>query len=355
MSGKRRGVSVFRTLGSLIFAGAVAVGLLYLGDMVLKRMFNATAMSMPYYIVFALVALVVFVLMVFPANRPGRSIKNFLRWLLIIVLSLGIAVGGIVWNLQNEMMYQTAHYDAADEAKVKAMAGMEEITVSDRAGQTYHGWLWKNAPDRAGLVIYFGGNGEFAASSMSSIAGTAQAGQLFNGYNVLMVDNPGYGQSQGQPGDDNIYRMALAVWDHMAARPDVDPQRIVLAGWSLGTGPAARLAAEKEPAGLVLMAPFYDGRELINGVMDANILPSFLEFLVRNKYQNKLYARETEAKTLVIGAKNDRMIPVEQAQRLAKEYPNGTYLEVDGSHSDARFGPNALMAIAQFLQQAAVK
>lgn len=355
MAGNRRGVSVLRTMGSLIFAGAVAVGLLYLADFALQRMFQRSAMSTAYYIVFGLVALAVFVLMVFPANRPGRSFKNFLRWLLIVVLSLGIAVGGIVWNLQNDMMYQTAHYKAADEDRIKAMPNMEEITVSDRAGQKYHGWLWKNAPERAGLVIYFGGNGEFAASSLGGIAGNSQAGQVFSGYNVLMIDNPGYGQSQGSPGEESIYRMALAAWDYMAARPDVDPQRIVLAGWSLGSGTAARLAADKEPAGLILMAPFYDGRELINGVMEANLLPSFLEFLVRNKYQNNLYAKDTQAKALIIGATNDRMIPVQQAQRLAKEYPNATYLEVAGSHNDARFGTQALAAIAGFLQQAAAK
>ena len=216
--------------------------------------------------------------MVFPANRPGRSFKNFLRWVLIVALSLGIAVGGIVWNLQNEMMYLTDYYNPAHEEKIKALPNMEEITVSDRSGQTYHGWLWKNAPERAGLVIYFGGNGEFAASSLGSMAGDAQISQALSGYNMLMVDNPGYGQSQGEPGEENIYRMALAVWDHMAGRADVDPQRIVLAKWSLGTGTAARLADEKEPAGLILMAPFYDGRELINGSMNVSLLPNFWNF-----------------------------------------------------------------------------
>ena len=77
--------------------------------------------------------------------------------------------------------------------------------------------------------------------------------------------------------------------------------------------------------------------------------------MVRNKYLSNDYARSTQTNALIIGAANDNMFPVAQAERLAAEYPQHTLLKVEGSHNDARFGQAAVLAIGQYLQQVLAK
>ena len=59
------------------------------------------------------------------------------------------------------------------------------------------------------------------------------------------VNYRGYGASEGQPGEAPLVEDAMSVLDAVAARDDVDASRIVVVGRSLGTGIAARVAAER--------------------------------------------------------------------------------------------------------------
>lgn len=355
MTSKRKRVSVLRTLGALLLAAAISYGLLRVVDLLVQRFFGRTALTTEYYVLAGICAVFLFLLLLLPANRPFRGTKVFLRWLLIIVGVVVIWGAGSVWNLQNEIMYSTQAYEPQSETEAAAVPEMEAVEVQGKGGTVYKGWLWKTAPEKAGLVMYFGGNQEYAANSLRSLALSPVSKEVFKGYHVLMMDYPGYGQSQGTPGEENIYQMALAAWDQMAAREDINPEKMVPMGWSLGTGTAARLAAEKQPAGLILTAPFYNGGEMINAFTKTQFVNGFTEVLVRNKYTSDAYARDTRTNALIIGATNDRMFPIAQAEKLAAEYPQHTLVKVEGTHNDARFSAGAVQAIRQYLEQVLAK
>ena len=362
MRERRKGLSVHRTLGSLLFAALLSGSLLYGIDYFYRNaMERGSALTGSFYIVAIIAALAVFVLLLFPANRPLKGIKNLLRWLLIIVAVVTVFGSGILWDLQGRMMYYPRPEDAGQTAKNQQIPGLERLTVTDKSGTQYGGWLWKNTPGKAGLILYFGGNAEYAASSVASVAKRKGADQAFRGYNYLMMDYPGYGNSQGEPGEESIYRMALATWDAVVAREDVDPDRIVIAAWSLGTGTATRLAAEKQPAGLVLMAPFYNGATLVNGFANKMLkgTPGAIlgdepfgpnDLLVRNRYRSDLYARQTPVHTLIVAASEDSMIPSHQAEKLAQEYASNQFVMVEGSHFEPYYGEQAFTAIVAYLQ-----
>lgn len=350
MTTNRKHVGFFRLLWVLIVSLAVNFGLLYLTDWVLKAQFKSSALQRPYYLVFALGAVLLFLLLIFPANRPLQRFKSFLRWTLIVVLLLAVWLGGSVWNLQNEQIYTTGAYNAASEEAVRQNTALKAVTIPSRAGQNYSGYLWYESAGNSGLILYFGGNGEFAAASTDQLSKTPGAAQLFTGWRVLMVDYPGYGLSEGEPGEENNYRMALAAWDY-AQNLSPKPDRVVLMGWSLGTGAAARLADEKEPSGLVLMAPFYNGSSLLAHATGVKLFEGPLSFLVRNKYTSDVYARTTQAPTLIIAGASDKVIPAEQSQELAKLYEKQGTLIVEGGHNEARFSMDAVQAIGGFIQK----
>ena len=100
----------------------------------------------------------------------------------------------------------------------------------------------------------------------------------------------------------------------------------------------------------MLLAPFSSGPSLIADYTRFTPFETWLSFLVRNKYPNEQYARDSAVNALIIGAKGDQMIPVRQAQALAAAYSNKQYVEVEGGHNDPRFSQDAVEAITGYLR-----
>lgn len=62
------------------------------------------------------------------------------------------------------------------------------------------------------------------------------------GHSVLIYDYPGYGRSTGSTTEAGVLAAAEAALDHARTLPGVDPDRVIVFGYSLGGGPAYHLA-----------------------------------------------------------------------------------------------------------------
>ena len=76
------------------------------------------------------------------------------------------------------------------------------------------------------------------------------------GYNTLLFDYRGYGQSSGVPSESGTYLDAQAGWRYLTEIQNISPERIILFGESLGGAVAAWLAAREKPGLLVLASTF---------------------------------------------------------------------------------------------------
>jgi pimeloyl-ACP methyl ester carboxylesterase len=101
-----------------------------------------------------------------------------------------------------------------------------------------------------GVVLYFHGNGDniprYAPAATSITA---------KGYEVWMLDYPGYGKSTGELSEKKLYELSLLFYK--LARSRWQPKQIILYGQSLGTGMAAQLAAIRDCRRLILQSPYY--------------------------------------------------------------------------------------------------
>lgn len=113
--------------------------------------------------------------------------------------------------------------------------------------------FWYPPPtDTAPVLLWTHGNAE-------DIGNLEPLLQLFSeqGVGVMAIDYPGYGQSAGRPTEKRCYAAIESAFRHLTEIEDIAPDRIVLVGQSVGSGPAVWLAErESELRGLVLISPF---------------------------------------------------------------------------------------------------
>jgi pimeloyl-ACP methyl ester carboxylesterase len=123
--------------------------------------------------------------------------------------------------------YELITLKLPDGTKIAAQFGAARLKTERRDADT----------PRPLTVIFFYGN-------RMSIAGSQGIfGDLRSmGVNVLIPDYPGYAMSEGVATERSIYATADAALDYLLRRADADPQRIVVAGMSLGAAVAVELA-----------------------------------------------------------------------------------------------------------------
>jgi pimeloyl-ACP methyl ester carboxylesterase len=240
-----------------------------------------------------------------------------------------------------------------DEAyqKNKQNGMLEEVTIEED-GASLGGWFGKNATGKAPLVIYFGGNGECSARRFDNLE-TYQIWDTFEGFNFLMVDYPGYGLSAGKPSDNAMFVMAKKVYDYAITREDVDPDHIVVMGYSLGTGVATYLSSQREVSGLILMAPYDEGLSLYNSKM--NIFKGPLKLLATNHYDSKKYAEKVTVSPIILASKDDEMIPYSLSVELSKHFQNNPQLiTYEGFYHNDFWGKDEVFTkIKAYLQEVA--
>ena len=142
---------------------------------------------------------------------------------------------------------------------------------------------------------------------------------------------------------------AQAAYRYVVARTDVDPDRLVYFGESLGTGVAVRLAAEHTPRALILRSPFTSLTDV--GRHHYPFLP--VRALLSDRFASIDRVAHIKCPLLVITAAHDSVVPSEQSRRLYEAAPSPKHLVViEGvDHNDYELlaGPRLNGEILKFL------
>lgn len=196
------------------------------------------------------------------------------------------------------------------------------------------------AAPRAPAVLVFGGNAEEVSWWLADARWPA--GWLRAGLNYR-----GYGASEGAPSEAALVADALAAFDALAARADVDPSRIVVVGRSLGTGVAAKLAATRPAAAAVLVSP-YDSLVAV-GRQHYPWLP--VASLLRHRFDAEASARVAKVPLLAIVAADDAIIPPERSKALVEAWSGTKTLVIlpGRGHNDLGRDAGLWAALARFL------
>ena len=82
--------------------------------------------------------------------------------------------------------------------------------------------------------------------------------------NVLIVDYPGYGESEGEPSEESLYQSATAAWQYLVNNKKINPEKIIIFGRSLGGAVAVDLASRVKAGGLILESTFSSVRDVVD-------------------------------------------------------------------------------------------
>ena len=98
----------------------------------------------------------------------------------------------------------------------------------------------------------------------------------------------------------------------MFSRQEVDSQKIVYFGRSLGAGVAVWLATNHQPAGLILESPFASVKDMAKIAYPH--LPLYL--LVPNKYDSLSKIGKLSCPLLILHGDRDEIVPISQGRKL---------------------------------------
>ena len=151
---------------------------------------------------------------------------------------------------------------------------------------------------------------------------------LPEGSEIFILEYPGFGVIPGAPTFDAINAATQRGCEDIKRRyPNVP---LIVIGQSVGTGPASFVGAKVSANAVVLITPYDDFPTLAQEKFP--FIPA--DRLTSYRWNNIKALKEFKGQIIVVGARDDLLIPVHHAQHLAHELPHAQYFEVAGGHND---------------------
>jgi fermentation-respiration switch protein FrsA (DUF1100 family) len=232
-----------------------------------------------------------------------------IRPLTIFKWVLGIAIAGYaaavlgLYVFQRDFLYRPPQtFRTAPAAAQFPQA--EEIVLDTADGEKVIAW---HVPPREGkfVVIFYPGNGDTLALRVPRLRAIVQ-----DGTGLVALSWRGYAGSTGQPTEKGLLRDAAAAYAFTAAR--YTPDRIVIWGFSLGTGPAVATAGERPISRLILEAPYTSTSDIAGSLFP--IVP--VRLLMKDQFRSDERIKAVTAPLLVMHGERDPGIAVRFGQRL---------------------------------------
>ncbi len=216
----------------------------------------------------------------------------------------------------------------------------EEFNVETEDGVFLSNLLFK-AENPKGVIFYLHGNG-------GSLNGWREVAKVYTdlNYDVLMCDYRGYGKSEGKiSSEKQFFSDIQLVYDEL--KKDYPENQIIVLGYSIGTGTAAKIAADNHPKLLILQAPYYSLTDLVK-----KKFPFVPSFLLRYKFETYKYLRKCEMPVVIFHGNQDEVIGFEFSLKLKKEFKESDKLITlkNQGHNNMSDNPDYLKEIEFILK-----
>jgi pimeloyl-ACP methyl ester carboxylesterase len=217
----------------------------------------------------------------------------------------------------------------------------QEINISTSDKKTLSGILFK-ADSSKGLIFYLHGN----AGALNTWGSVAKIYTDLH-YDVYMLDYRGYGKSEGSISNEKqFFEDAQTAYDSLKKR--YDENKIVMLGYSMGTGIATKIAATNHPKLLILQAPYYSMTDMMK-----HTFPLIPTFILKYKLQTNEYITKCKMPIVIFHGNADEVIYYGSSLKLKKLLKQtDTLITLNGQGHDGITGnPYYEMNIKRILSQ----
>lgn len=238
--------------------------------------------------------------------------------LLLAVGAAGLAAIAVLRrSLETKLLFPGSATQGRADSVIEPGGGFELVTLRSRDGTRLVA-VFGAAIGRGGrpaanaaaapTVLFFYGNGSCAEQMVEEFIRFRQMGA-----NCMIPDYPGYGMSGGRPSEEGFYEAADAAYDYLMQRPGINPDRIAVAGWSMGAAVAIDLASRRKVLALETISAFTTLPQVAHTVTPW--LP--VSLVLRSKFDNLSKIRGITCPVVIVHGALDRVVPPEMAGQLA--------------------------------------
>ena len=252
----------------------------------------------------------------------AKKIKKWLTWIAIVY----VAIGAAFYFLQDLFLFHPVSLKR--DHKYAFSIPHRDISLPVNADDTVNlvDFLPADSIPR-GVVLYFHGN-------KKNISWYAAYPPYFtkHGYEVIMIDYPGFGKSTGRFTEEKLYNWSQLVYQLARSRFGADS--IIIYGKSMGTGIAAHLAAYNPCKRLILETPYYDFPSVVS-----RFLPIYpVRWMLHYEFPLHRYLGYTTIPITIFHGTDDGVISYSNAKRLEPLLKKGDeFITVKGGHHNDLF------------------
>jgi len=246
------------------------------------------------------------------------------------------AINMIGKNGGNQLFYFPTRDEPATPAKWGLRYESVDFTSSD--GTPLHGWFIHAKKTRLpkATVVFSHGNSGSIGYHLGFVAWLVESG-----FNVMLYDYRGFGKSGGTVDRRGMINDVKAAFRYVRSRPDVDANRLVSFGHSLGGAQSITALAETPVKGLRAIiidgafASYQQMARIIGGELGASVVTDELS---PKDFVNKL----SPVPLLVVHGTRDEVVPVSQGRQLfeAAAEPRTLFEVKTGGHGTSLSGDN---------------
>jgi abhydrolase domain-containing protein 17 len=253
-------------------------------------------------------------------------VKNLFTRMLLFIAALYVGFALFAYFLSDSMIFLPHASSYKDSPEV--------LKITTASGKRISAIYLPNPAARFTFLVSHG-NAEDIGDDRYWLEDLRRAG-----FSVFAYDYEGYGTSEGKPSEKAIFEDEAAAYDFLAVDLKTAPDRIIIFGRSVGTGPATYIAAKRPSAGLILQSPFVTAFRVLTRIP---LLPF-------DKFPNGRYIRHVHSPVLIMHSHGDSVIPFWHGQKmfdLANE-PKRAFWAQNADHNEMDMAKGYYEAIQAF-------